>query len=418
MSGAIIEVRGLSKRYRLGMAVGGGSVTLRDRLATALRGGGYPAGDDGEFWALRDISFDVSPGDTLGIIGANGAGKSTLLKILSRITEPTEGEITIRGRVASLLEVGTGFHPELSGRENIFLNGVILGMRRQEVEARLGDIIQFSGVERFLDTPIKRYSSGMAVRLAFAVAAHLDPEILIVDEVLAVGDVAFQEKCLGKMEELVGAGRTILFVSHNMSAIESLTQKAILLDRGRVVMAGPTHDAVETYLEAQKSKRDFAESLDSLPRPAWLGKRALHLRNAAISNLEGEYLREMAQLVLRIETIEKIPKLNLVVKVNANDGHPLGTIFAESLTSLRAGSDFEIGFDLPLSALAPGHYSLSIVAITSHNNPADAAMDILPFHFLPKEMPGKLSSAWRSDWGHIYLGSIRVEPNQVPDCSS
>ena len=200
-----------------------------------------------EFWALKDVSFDVMPGDRVGIIGRNGAGKSTLLKLLSRITEPTTGRITLRGRVASLLEVGTGFHPELTGRENIFLNGAILGMSRAEVRRKFDEIVDFAGVEKFLDTPVKRYSSGMYVRLAFAVAAHLEPEILIVDEVLAVGDMDFQKKCLGKMEDISNEGRTLLFVSHQMPMIESLCQRCLLMEGGHLVLYGTTSEAVARY---------------------------------------------------------------------------------------------------------------------------------------------------------------------------
>jgi len=219
-----------------------------------------------EFWALKDVSFEIRPGEVVGIIGRNGAGKSTLLKILSRITEPTSGRISIDGRVASLLEVGTGFHQELTGRENIFLNGAILGMTKAEIKRKFDEIVAFSEVEQFLDTPVKRYSSGMYVRLAFAVAAHLDPEILIVDEVLAVGDAAFQKKCLGKMHEASTRGRTVLFVSHNMPVVESLTQRAILLHEGKVRQTGPTPNVVGTYM-ADSSELD-GKSLQN-----WRGRR-------------------------------------------------------------------------------------------------------------------------------------------------
>jgi lipopolysaccharide transport system ATP-binding protein len=219
-----------------------------------------------EFWALKDVSFEIQRGDVVGIIGRNGAGKSTLLKILSRITEPTSGRVSIDGRVASLLEVGTGFHQELTGRENIFLNGAILGMTKVEIKQKFDEIVAFSEVEQFLDTPVKRYSSGMYVRLAFAVAAHLDPEILIVDEVLAVGDAAFQKKCLGKMQEVSTRGRTVLFVSHNMPVVESLTQKAILLHEGKVRRVGPTPSVVGTYMA------DSSE-LDGRSLQTWRGRR-------------------------------------------------------------------------------------------------------------------------------------------------
>ncbi len=257
----VIRAEGLGKRYQIGHAAERERyVALRDvltrgargvlhRTADMLRGRAVIPGDTvEEFWALRDVSFEVKRGEVLGIIGRNGAGKSTLLKILSRITEPSVGRVTIKGRVASLLEVGTGFHPELTGRENIFLNGAILGMTRAEIRRKFDEIVAFAEVERFLDTPVKRYSSGMYVRLAFAVAAHLEPEILVIDEVLAVGDIEFQRKCLGKMGEVSRRqGRTVLFVSHNMGAVVSLCGPAILLDAGRVVRAGDAERVVESY---------------------------------------------------------------------------------------------------------------------------------------------------------------------------
>lgn len=247
-----IRAEGLSKRYTLGPSTAGS--TLRDELSArigALFGGRRqqaPAG--GEFWALTNVSFDVHVGEILGLIGHNGAGKTTLLRILSRITDPTAGRAVTRGRVGSLLEVGTGFHPELSGRENIFLNGAILGMSSAEINRKFDQIVDFSGVGRFLDTPVKRYSSGMHVRLAFAVAAHLQPDILIVDEVLAVGDAAFQQRCLGKMGEVARSGRTVLLVSHNMNAVLNLCHRAIVLEHGEVAFAGRPAEAVRNYLES------------------------------------------------------------------------------------------------------------------------------------------------------------------------
>jgi lipopolysaccharide transport system ATP-binding protein len=248
MKGPIIEVRNLSKRYHLGRV---GFTSLRteiERWWGRMRCRTPPA-TEGEFWALRDVSFNVAPGEVTGIIGRNGAGKSTLLKILSEITEPTAGEIHIRGHVASLLEVGTGFHPELSGRENIFLNGATLGMKRAEIRRKFDEIVAFADIEQFLETPVKRYSSGMYVRLAFAVAAHLEPEILLVDEVLAVGDHAFQQKCLGKMQDVARQqGRTVLFVSHNMAAVSRLCHHAIQLKNGAVARVGLADAVVSAYL--------------------------------------------------------------------------------------------------------------------------------------------------------------------------
>jgi lipopolysaccharide transport system ATP-binding protein len=224
-----------------------------------------------EFWALRDVSFDVNPGDVLGVIGRNGAGKSTLLKIMSRITDPTEGSITIRGRLSSLLEVGTGFHPELTGRENIFLNGAILGMKKAEISAKFDEIVAFSEIERFLDTPVKRYSSGMFVRLAFSVAAHLNPEILVVDEVLAVGDMAFQKKCLGKMSEVSQGGRTVLFVSHNMAVVQNLCSSAIVLAEGKLAFRGTAKDAIDFYLRSVRGEGSQGHVLDISKAPRRVG---------------------------------------------------------------------------------------------------------------------------------------------------
>jgi len=250
-----IRVEDLGKRYRIG-GMPSGYRTLRDALASSMRRlsrrDSPPSTDT--IWALRHINFNVERGQVLGIVGRNGAGKSTLLKLLSRVTVPTEGKAEIYGRVGSLLEVGTGFHPELTGRENIYLNGAILGMKRAEIERKFDEIVDFAEVRKFIDTPVKRYSSGMYLRLAFGVAAHLEPEILVVDEVLAVGDAEFQRKCLGKMSDVAHEGRTVLFVSHNMSAILRLTEETIVLDKGQIVMRGPTPEAVDFYMTSEMAR--------------------------------------------------------------------------------------------------------------------------------------------------------------------
>ena len=286
MSEPVITVEGLGKRYRIRhQQQGQRYVALRDVLAATLASplrwfsrGGPPARPGIEdFWALKGVSFDIDQGEVVGIIGRNGAGKSTLLKILSRITEPTQGRVTLRGRVASLLEVGTGFHPELTGRENIFLNGAILGMARTEIHRKFDEIVAFAEVETFLDTPVKHYSSGMYMRLAFAVAAHLEPEILVVDEVLAVGDAEFQKKCLGKMRDVSQGGRTVLFVSHNMAAVQALCSRAIWLDRGAVAHDGDVDDCIGRYL-AQSLKG----SAVSPSQPLKIGM-ALELRQCDVS---------------------------------------------------------------------------------------------------------------------------------------
>jgi lipopolysaccharide transport system ATP-binding protein len=272
MSDAAIKVEGLGKKYLLRHQAGGRHryVALRDVLAGKFKGllkrkteGGTSKTE--EFWALKNVSFEIKQGEAVGIIGRNGAGKSTLLKLLSRITEPSEGRIELEGRVASLLEVGTGFHPELTGRENIFLNGAILGMHRAEIKQKFDEIVAFAEVEKFLDTPVKHFSSGMYMRLAFAVAAHLEPEILVVDEVLAVGDAAFQKKCLGKMQDVSQCGRTVLFVSHNMEAISRLCARCLYLVKGEIKMAGDTRQVIKTYAEYFR-QTDAEVDLTRLPR--------------------------------------------------------------------------------------------------------------------------------------------------------
>jgi lipopolysaccharide transport system ATP-binding protein len=259
MGNIAVSIEGLGKRYRIGQRKAAYS-TLREKLseaAASLLRNGKNEVDRGprEFWALKDLSFEVRHGEVVGVIGRNGAGKSTLLKVLSRITEPTKGRVRVYGRVGSLLEVGTGFHPELTGRENIYLNGAILGMSKGDINRKFDEIVAFAEVERFLDTPVKRYSSGMQLRLGFAVAAHLEPEILVVDEVLAVGDAAFQSKCLGKMQQVANQARTVLFVSHNMPAVAKLCSSAVVLHGGELVFQGPVNEAIQCYLDRQQKVR-------------------------------------------------------------------------------------------------------------------------------------------------------------------
>ncbi|MGH7215165.1 MAG: ABC transporter ATP-binding protein, partial [Tepidisphaeraceae bacterium] len=306
MSDLSLEIFDLGKRYRLGDKEH--YRMLRDalvktatapvRLARRLINGAPPHDPSRELWALRNVSFDVKRGECVGIIGRNGAGKSTLLKILSRITDPTEGGADIRGRVGSLLEVGTGFHQEMSGRENIYMNGALLGMRKIEIDRKLDEIIAFAEVEKFIDTPVKRYSSGMYMRLAFAVAAHLEPEVLVVDEVLAVGDAAFQKKCLGKMGDVARHGRTILFVSHNMAAVQALCQRAVMLDRGRVQECGPVGDVVQKYIQQVTA----IEAIPLVDRPDRQGDGAARVLSLRIENAAGgEVIRTGCRLRITIE---------------------------------------------------------------------------------------------------------------------
>ena len=328
MSRPIIEIRGISKKYRLGQI---GMTSLREDVerlghwCRARLSGQTPSTDNRrDFWALHDVSFDVQPGEVLGVIGRNGAGKSTLLKILSRITEPTTGEIRLRGRVGSLLEVGTGFHPELSGRDNIFLNGAILGMTRAEIARKFDEIVEFAEVGKFIDTPVKRYSSGMYVRLAFAIAAHLEPEILIVDEVLAVGDAQFQRKCIGRMQEISHRhGRTILFVSHNMNAVEALCDRCICLRSGRIVADSTNvHDTVRTYFADTAGNQS---SVWTNPGAEYANDWFRPLRLAVVDATGAPLDRPVAnsssvRVIIEGEVLRENPSLQVGVGVHTGDG--------------------------------------------------------------------------------------------------
>jgi lipopolysaccharide transport system ATP-binding protein len=335
MSSDAIRVEALGKRYLLGAARGAFTYgSLRDTIADAAAGslrrlrGEAPdaARARATIWALRDVSFSVTPGEVVGIIGRNGAGKSTLLKILSRITKPTEGVARFRGRLGSLLEVGTGFHPELTGRDNIYLNGAILGMRRHEIQRKFDDIVAFSGVEAFIDTPVKRYSSGMYVRLAFAVAAHLEPEILVVDEVLAVGDAAFQKQCLGKMQEVSQTGRTILFVSHNMQAVTRLCPRAILLSGGRVAADGPTDAVVARYLSAElgtQARCEWAPDDPAAPGNDWVRLRSVRVVDEHGETSESIDVRRRVGIEIAFEVLRREqPFVPGIVLVN-DQGSPV-----------------------------------------------------------------------------------------------
>ena len=355
MTRPIISIRGLGKRYHLGARAGHN--TLRDQITASLRrifsgGEKADAAEAGEFWAIKDVSFNVAQGEVLGVIGRNGAGKSTLLKVLSQITEPTEGEVRMRGRIASLLEVGTGFHPELSGRENVYLNGAILGMTKAEIRRKFDEIVAFAEVEKFLDTPVKRYSSGMYVRLAFAVAAHLEPEILIIDEVLAVGDATFQKKCLGKMKEVGASGRTVLFVSHNMSAVRALCSRCVVLQNGALLADLPPGEAVSLYLRE-------AEASDSFLRPAQPGGRPTLVSGRIVSQPDAPTLR----IALEIAAGENCrPCLDLRLVDGA--GVPvafgsLGTLDGDKRIALSPGSN-ALTIELPTSQLANGSYFITL----------------------------------------------------------
>jgi lipopolysaccharide transport system ATP-binding protein len=332
MSKTVIKVENISKYYRLGIVNTG---TLKDdiKLWWAKKRGReedfYKIGEgratsSDYMWAVKDISFEVKQGEVLGIIGKNGAGKSTLLKILSRVTSQTSGEIKVKGRIASLLEVGTGFHPELTGRENVFLNGAILGMRKEEIKKKFDEILDFSGVEKYIDTPVKRYSSGMYVRLAFAVAAHLESEILILDEVLAVGDAEFQKKCLGKMGKVSkDEGRTVLFVSHGMKSVRTLCSRGVLLENGFVKMDGRIDEVTDAYMS-----RDFklSETIPESASSSCNGQakfRKIQVVSASNESLSELFFRQSASIVLELEVFEQINSAYVSIIINSSDGDPV-----------------------------------------------------------------------------------------------
>jgi lipopolysaccharide transport system ATP-binding protein len=367
------------------------------------------------FWALQDVSFDIPAGQVVGIIGRNGAGKSTLLKLLSRITEPTTGEIDLYGRVGSLLEVGTGFHPELTGRENIFLNGAILGMTRREIDHSFDDIVAFSGTERFLDTPVKRYSSGMYVRLAFAVAAHLNPEILIVDEVLAVGDMDFQKKCIGKMDEVARSGRTVLVVSHSMSVINSRCQSGILLDKGRIKIQGDIQDVVNVYLE-QLYERD-SQPLSALRFTGVpdLGKQIRFTALELVSE-DQKTLRFGEDIVIDITVESDINQNDLTFSPDIWDqfGVCVGRCFSAERFSLRAGEQRTFRFSICEPNLAPGSYSIGIGVGTGGFETARRDFDLIvgrpSFDVLSFGQGDFSISSWESNWGRMVFRKTALEP--------
>ncbi len=382
MAKPIIEVENISKRYSIGRKESYGS--LRDEIMQALaspfRRKGKEDGAD-SIWALKDVSFTVEEGEVLGIIGRNGAGKSTLLKILSRITEPTTGRITMRGRVASLLEVGTGFHPELTGRENIFLNGALLGMSNSEIKAKLDEIVAFSEIEKFLDTPVKRYSSGMYVRLAFAVAAHLEPEILIIDEVLAVGDAAFQKKCLGKMNDVAKGGRTVLFVSHNMAAVLEMTNRCVLLGAGKFEMEGKPADVVGMYLHTGKSptlSRDLSETRGKVEDKLW---KITHVR---ILNAVNGNVRYKSPIEVEIEYHSHQTVEDVVVGIIVADMFGTRHIHCRSTDnklkiSTIKGETGKIRIRIDSVYLPPGKYMIGLGAMTGGSFSLDYVPEALVF---------------------------------------
>jgi lipopolysaccharide transport system ATP-binding protein len=389
MSAPAISVHGLSKLYRLGELGTGSLAHDLNRWWHRVRGREDPystigrvndresTAQDDYVWALQDINFEVAQGRVFGIIGNNGAGKSTLLKILSRVTSPTRGEVRVRGRLASLLEVGTGFHGELTGRENLFLNGAILGMRRHEIAAKLDEIVDFSGVGAYLDTPVKRYSSGMYVRLAFAVAAHLEPEILVVDEVLAVGDVEFQKRCLGKMQNVAGSGRTVLFVSHNLAALRSLCHDGMVLRHGRMIGTGEINAMVDLYLQASRQTQPQVRWDDAAKAP---GDELMRLRAVRVCH------GQQADSAIRIDQ-----PIHIEVEYDLLASHPhISTsihLLTEGVCAFVAGSQSQARepgrhldrYLIPAHLLNACHYSLNVFLIASATQWRVMRNDVLAF---------------------------------------
>jgi lipopolysaccharide transport system ATP-binding protein len=403
MSKVVLKVENISKQYRLGQ-LGTGTIShdlnrwfhkVRGKEDPYLKLGDVNDRSDANgseyVWSLKDINFEVKQGEVLGIIGKNGAGKSTLLKILSQVTTPTTGEVKVKGRIAALLEVGTGFHPDLSGRENIFLNGAILGMTKAEIKSKLEEIVDFSGVAKYLDTPVKRYSSGMMVRLGFAVAAHLEPEILIVDEVLAVGDAEFQKKCLGKMKQVSGEGRTVLFVSHNMGAVKNLCTKVVILDKGRLIKNGPAHLLVNEYLnESFKEIGQISWEGDILHAPGSVSLKISKLELMNNNNVTSEH--DIAhETILNIYYKNSEPNKRYQVSIHlmdVNDNMVLASLNAPSASINKDEfyyKPYEIGMyktqvKIPINFLNEGSYYFNIIFSSDNFTTNDIFMDrILSF---------------------------------------
>jgi lipopolysaccharide transport system ATP-binding protein len=406
MATTAIETHELGKRYRLGLSRRGYG-TLREALVEAAqrpfkRKRGETNGAD-VLWALKDVSMTIENGEVVGLIGHNGAGKSTLLKILSRITEPSNGYADVTGRVGSLLEVGTGFHPELTGRENIFLNGAILGMRKAEIRARFDEIVEFAEISRFLDTPVKRYSSGMSVRLAFAVAAHLEPEILLVDEVLAVGDAAFQRKSLGKMNEVAKEGRTVVFVSHNLAIIQALCTRGILLERGEVVTDAPIGSAIDSYLRTLESAAS-ADLLERTDRDTRAYDETL-VRRLEIQNPGGAPNVVVAgqPATIVVDLTEELPAMDCQLTIANSIGQPVCTLDSKVSAPVDARNgelgpriECEIG-ELPL---LPGRYRIDIL-VMAKNQIQDGLQAAAFFDVEPGLVGGRPTAA--AGEGHVIL---------------
>jgi lipopolysaccharide transport system ATP-binding protein len=373
----ILEIKNVSKKYNIHHEGRQSYLSLRDSVMGLFKSSKI---SDEEFYALNDVSFDVYPGDSIGVIGRNGAGKSTLLKILSKITPPSTGKITCRGRIASLLEVGTGFHSELSGRENIYLNGSILGLRKREIENQFDAIVDFSGVEKFLDTPLKHYSSGMQLRLAFAVAAHLEPEILIIDEVLAVGDTEFQKKCLGKMNEVSKGGRTILFVSHNMGVVNQLCKKAIVLNYGKIAVAGTVDQAVDYYLNESRSMKSAYKNEKEMPDKEMYFRRIIALDNNNAEKYEFAFSEHIfIQFEFVINKFITGSKLGFAMLDNNNN-----RVFSEYYNftqNFNKKGVYSLKVKIPSNLIAPNTYTF-LAALLIEGNIFHLVEEVCPINII------------------------------------
>jgi lipopolysaccharide transport system ATP-binding protein len=422
MSDTVIKIENLWKQYRLG-TVGAGTLAHDiNRWWHKIRGKEDPyfkisnvndrtvKGETDYVWALKEINFEVKRGEVLGIIGKNGAGKSTLLKILSQVTAPTKGQVKIKGRIASLLEVGTGFHPELTGRENIFLNGAILGMTKAEIRRKFDEIVDFSGVERYIDTPVKRYSSGMYVRLAFAVAAHLESEILIVDEVLAVGDVEFQKKCMGKMKNVSAGGKTVLFVSHNMTAIRMLCSNGILLANGKLYAYGKIEDVIGKYISANLSYLNSGLVQTDIPMESHLynsgeGKFiSCVIENSNLQTSNELYFREKFIIKLNFLCEKNLDEVGMMAFINNQFGERISTITLKNTFepfSIKKGLNvFKI--DFPFNPLLPGQYSLGFMVFYFKNGSAiDFVESFYPFRVLKQSLIIHEEYPWDTTHGYF-----------------
>ena len=374
-----------------------------------------------DFWALKDVSFDVQPGESIGLIGKNGAGKSTMLKLISRITEPTTGRIEINGTVSSMLEVGTGFNKELTGRENIYLNGAILGMRRSEIDKKFDTIVEFSEIDKFIDTPVKRYSSGMFVRLAFAVASHLEPDIMVVDEVLAVGDSRFQKKCLEQMAQSAQTGRTVIYVSHNMATIRQLCNRTIFLEKGQVSFIGDVDEGIDHYL-ANGGGNELVKDVSDHPDNYWASNEAHITKVEMLDTTDCVYAYD-APIKFRVTVYARsdISKVTMRVDVTDRNHDYIGMSFSEPIGDMKKGCTYEMEFSMADHRLAPDSYSATLALSTGNNFGTFSSLDIiehiLQFDVLGMEVNG-LRETWTQFWGHMHIPPIettsfkQIESNQ------